>query len=496
MSSNTQLSSLSIQGCQNLKTLDLSENKALTSISITNCSLTDLDVSGCVSLQKLCLSPMSSGNDLDYLVVSSPAQLEQIGEKDVATETHVLVAGCLELSESEIEIGYVGSEFQITTFSTEDCNVSDMPSWISLDNSEQKDKYQKVYDFSASLNPDYTSRAGDIMFSGENGVIKNKVSLTQGQKPETYVEFTSEEVKSYCLANYDPNGDGKISVEREADYITSIQLNDISGEAALCDIKLIKNLEKLNITGGNISEIDLSQNTMLAELSLINNYKAASINLSNNVKLKSLCVQGSDLESIDLSRLGDLEELKLTNSNLSELDLSGNPELITLHCYGNDLTRLDVSSNKKLENLEVSPMNNGNELDYLIVSEGAVFDVTDQTIVVERDVYRPLDDCIEIPFEGGKFEVCVRTTNLCTVSSNVDWVVSKGWDNKVEGQYLYKQYFNAGKNEVEEERTCVLIIKDNLYNTVGTVTVRQAAYQKTEVGSGNEDIVVGEDFIM
>ena len=100
----------------------------------------------------------------------------------------------------------------------------------------------------------------------------------------------------------------------------------------------------------NITGLDASHNTELAELFCSNN-KLTALDISSNIKLEKLYCFGNLIPSIDISRNTELTELDCSDNQIVALDISKNTKLTKLLCANNKLVALDASNNTKLEQL-------------------------------------------------------------------------------------------------------------------------------------------------
>lgn len=105
--------------------------------------------------------------------------------------------------------------------------------------------------------------------------------------------------------------------------IIGLDITDLTG------IEYFSALEELSCQENQLTELDVSLNTMLTMLE-------CDMNL---------------LTTLDVSRNQKLETLTCGNNQLTMLDVSHNPALMWLDCYGNQLKTLDVGQNPALENL-------------------------------------------------------------------------------------------------------------------------------------------------
>ena len=230
------------------------------------------------------------------------------------------------------------------------------------------------------------------------------------------VPFEDEAFRSYCLSNFDADGDGEISISEAENVEEIIQPYDnedhvhynsapFSGDRhmrpdvihSLAGIEYFVNLKKLNLRSNSIwpegasfsfdwtqsdydrildeveglSELDLSHNTKLEYLDLSANYNLSYINIENCSELKRLRVKDhggywtyymnngyplhmrNKLASVNLGGNDKLEEINLEGAGIEQWDLSSCPALKTLILTCAPLKALDVSSNEALEVLYV-----------------------------------------------------------------------------------------------------------------------------------------------
>jgi len=147
----------------------------------------------------------------------------------------------------------------------------------------------------------------------------------------------------------DIDGDGEIQVG-EAEIVSHLCVwgQDI---ASLEGIQAFINLESLHVEQNNLTEIDVSQNTLL----------------------KVLYCFGNSISSIDLSSLPDLEVLQISGNNLSTLVTNNNPKLRELNCIINQITSLDLTENLDLQTLVAS----NNQLTQIDITQNSVLDIFD-----------------------------------------------------------------------------------------------------------------------
>ena len=103
-----------------------------------------------------------------------------------------------------------------------------------------------------------------------------------------------------------------------------------------------------NALGQDDQPLDLSSNVALQSLVGWNNYDLKQIILPETESLTTVHVSSCALTSLDVTKNPNLESLKCTNNQLKTLDLTQNTKLRILACGGNHLTSLDLSNNQLL----------------------------------------------------------------------------------------------------------------------------------------------------
>jgi len=172
---------------------------------------------------------------------------------------------------------------------------------------------------------------------------------------QTYVPDDNFE-QALIEFNIDPNPILDDSVPTS--IINSIAYIDISNREItdLTGIEDFAYLASLICNNNNLSEIDISNNTMLTELTCSFNY-LIDLNISNNLELVRLACSDNIIETLDISNNTSLEYVDCHANNLSEIDVSNNLELHLLNCAFNNLNEIDLSNNVVLDNFSVEANN-------------------------------------------------------------------------------------------------------------------------------------------
>ena len=252
-------------------------------------------------------------------------------------------------------------------------------------------KILRVYDESKTI---------EIQIKGNNsGLSEEKKGIKIDENT-----FPDENFRAYILKKIDKDGDGYLSETEIAEttsitcadrsisslkgieYFVNVQLIDCSGYN-LTQLDVSKNtaLEDLLCSENNLTQLDVSKNTALEHLDCSEN-NLTQLDVSKNIYLRGLACFENNLTQLDVSKNTVLEKLACQQNNLIQLDVSKNVwylncyknnltqldisksvELRDLSCAKNNLTQLDVSKNTELQDLDCS----GNNLTQLDVSENA-----------------------------------------------------------------------------------------------------------------------------
>ncbi|MEM6718988.1 MAG: hypothetical protein AAF611_06730 [Bacteroidota bacterium] len=161
---------------------------------------------------------------------------------------------------------------------------------------------------------------------------------------------------------YDDNpNDGRVPTL----FITTVQNLDVSNQSIsdLTGIEDFGGLQTLNVSGNNLSTINLNNLTQLIELNA-NNNQLNILQLTNNTTLERVFADNNNLSQVDIPSVITLREVSLNDNNLSMLVLAGNTNLEILRVANNIFTDVDIASLVNLTTLDVS----GNSLDSIALS--------------------------------------------------------------------------------------------------------------------------------
>ena len=128
--------------------------------------------------------------------------------------------------------------------------------------------------------------------------------------------------------------------------LISKSISDLTGIAGFAALKL------LNCYGNQLTNIDVSTNTLLANLYVAKN-QLTSIDFSKNTALQHLYCDRNQISNVDVSKNTKLTRLFCGENNLTQLDISSNPDITMLSCYTNQLTSIDVTKLPKLNKFDI-----------------------------------------------------------------------------------------------------------------------------------------------
>ncbi len=363
VSHNTALTDLR---CYNnpLGSLDISKNTALTILYCQRNQLTELDVSHNPALTKIqCLdnqlTSLSVGDNTVLTVLQ--CQNNQLTALDVSKNTALAELICRNNQLTSLNVNgataltKLSCEYnKLITIDLQNnpqlsyCNTWNNPSLLEI--------WLKVNQTIATFYYDYSVT---LRYTGD----------------DTIIAFADANFKAYCLANFDYDQDGEITVA-EGLSITTINVTT-DNITSLQGIEHFSNLRYLTCNGtrnwnsalgqeeflGSLVSLDVSQNTKLSNLYCPNN-KLTSLDISHNAGLVYLTCNHNQLTSLDVKNNPELNGLDCSDNPLSSLNIRNNANLVSLSCDNNQLTGLDLSLNTELSHLTC----NNNQLSILDVS--------------------------------------------------------------------------------------------------------------------------------
>ena len=324
-----------LRGAKEIKTVDLTANKELVSVTISDCELKYAPaLNGLTKLEVLKLV----GNKYKTLDLSSNMNLKEF------QSTGVAIKGTKDDYEGLTE--------------------------IDLSNNTKLEKVNLSQNQLTALDVSKLKNMNELLFSWTHIEKLNLEDLTALER----VTGMSKQLKEMSVKN-NPNLTG-ISVNDSGLEKVTFKNNPKLANVALgrnkalksLDISDITSLKELELNSSGVTALDVSKNTMLKGLN-IGQTPIKELNVSNNKELEKFIATGSGLENLNLSGLDKLDRLEVRgdksldfSGKLKTLVLKGNSKLRTIEMGDNQVKTLDIqqapilyklsASNNKLESLD------------------------------------------------------------------------------------------------------------------------------------------------
>lgn len=165
--------------------------------------------------------------------------------------------------------------------------------------------------------------------------------------------FPDDNFRMYVEENIDSDSDGVLSSSEILDC-NSIEVIE-RGIESLAGIEYFENLTELICWGNYITDLDLSNNTLLENVDCQEN-QLTNLELGCNSALTYLNCDKNNLTYLDVSCCNNLNYLWCQENKLSQLSVvaeeSDEPNLIELYCAQNELDDLYLSACTSLETLD------------------------------------------------------------------------------------------------------------------------------------------------
>lgn len=305
------INKLSVKGCKNLETLyagwnnikyiDLSNNKKLELLDLSGCKLKELDI--------------SSNKKLDCLIISYNKKLSGINLKNCPFIRFLDISGnkFLKLNLSH--------NTRLETF------YCDMTRFTKID----LRKNNKIKNLSCC-----------------NGNLKED-GLVIGKNPNMSIircrgnKLSEIDISRCANLKYLECGKNKLN-KLNVEKCVNLELLYCNNNV-ITKLNLSKNnkLKDLNCSKNSLKKLKLDN---LEDLQLLNcnNCKLADIDLGKIKKLNVLCCDNNKIKKLNISKLKDLYYLACRNNLLIVLDVTNNSMLQDIHCENNKIKELDISN--------------------------------------------------------------------------------------------------------------------------------------------------------
>jgi len=299
--------------------LNASNTPLLEEVNIQESDITTINLSGATALTQL----LVFRTNLSELDLSTNNSLVTLVAFEMPNLTNVDVTGAVLLSNLEIyqtplETLDLSSNISLQSVIVFQNNLSS----LNLQNGSNTN----ITSFFATDNPNLTCiLVDDAAYSTTNW---------------TNIDATANFSDTYC--DYTQIPDSAFET-----YLEDVGLDDISGDGQV-PTALIENTTGLTILNRPIADL-----TGIEDFISLNNFTIigadlTDVNLSQNTLLTRLTLSNSGVTSLDISANTALEFLNISESSMTNLDLSNNPLLDYLAFSDDTITELDVSQNTAL----------------------------------------------------------------------------------------------------------------------------------------------------
>lgn len=280
-----------------IKELNVNNLANLKELYCDGCLLSNLSLDGCPALERLsCLN-----NQLSNINISKNTMLKAL----YCSDNH--------LSSLDVSKNILLNELSCYRCQLKELDVSTLPNLTSLMCGENELDVINV-----SNNPKLELLWCDI---------NNLAELDVSNNPKLY--------SLSCGNAINPDG----SVLEGNNHISAI---DISNNPELTTLFLSAN---------KLTHLDVTRNLKLRQLD-VNSNDIHSINLSNNIALEELFCAANDLTYLDVTKNENLKQLGCSINSIENIDLSHNHNLEHLSCFSNKLSVLDISYSPNIKALD------------------------------------------------------------------------------------------------------------------------------------------------
>ena len=339
----------------NLDNLDLSNNTQLTSVNCRYNDIVDLNLSNLTSLETV----VCSANWMETLDLSDNLSLEYLKSKynvrlsdlDLSIHQNLTYVNCYGSELHTLDIKN-GNNTNITFF---DARYNVFLECVQVDDINYSNTYWPNINYQTSFSED--CRYDDTYVPDDN-FEQALINLGYDSGPlDDYVPTNNISSVTY-LNVYNKNISNLTGIE---DFI---------------------NLDVLKCRNNNLTNLNLSENTLLTEVDCGGN-DINSLAFYSNPLLERVSCFSNEMSSLNVKYNPALNYLNCANNDLTALNVSNNTELETLFCYQNAIVDLDASQNPDLNilycvqnNLESLNVQNGNNSNMALFGASSNPDLT------------------------------------------------------------------------------------------------------------------------
>ena len=359
-----------------LFTIDVSQNIALSNLSCFSNFLSELDVSSNTNLislnagnNRLSAVDVSSNTDLESMIVGSNFLTEidvnmnsalrilnvnsnNITEAglDLSSNTNLEELLCANNSLSNLDVTQNGQLLKLE-FSGNHLSTIDLSQNTFLTRLDGSSNFIGAIDLSNNADLDTLLLNSNLLQELDLTMNTSLVTLSAENNNLTTGDLTSNadlqtlSLSSNDLTTIDVSGNPLLNIL----HADKNQLSDI-------DLSNNLNLLDFSLADNALTALDVGMNTDLVVLNCDNN-ELTALDLSTNTDLINLSVVRNLIVELDLANNVLLEQLTINNNQLTELDLTNNPDLVAVNCSDNQIEELNFDSQAQLTSVNSSSNN-------------------------------------------------------------------------------------------------------------------------------------------
>lgn len=313
ISSLTKVKSLYIEYNSNLQELNVSENKALRLLNCQSCGLTSLSLSNNTELTTLnCAS-----NQLTELDLSANTKLNTVEiYKNLFDSEHmgIFITKLPEVNKGTLNV--LASLKDNNVMTAEQAADAKAKGWTAKYHNTFTEGWQEYCGLPEGLLIDETTFPDQAF---RNHILKLEI------------------------------GGDWVLTEEEINSLNSLSLENQNIES-LKGIEVFPNLNFLNCSRNQLTELDVTKNTHLRNLYCYENL-IESLNLSDLKELEEINCECNMITSLNLQGCTKLKTLYCNNNDLTELDLTNCVNVETLNCSSNEIQELNLDNCTKINRL-------------------------------------------------------------------------------------------------------------------------------------------------
>ena len=354
-----------IVGNNNLNSLDLSNNNALTFIAAGQNNLTTINFGTNTSYEAIALFE----NNLSSLDITNFNQLDLLNIKNNPIQS--------------LDLSTVTS---LRNFRCSDCNLT------SLNLKNGNNTNISILDITGN------SALTCVLVDDAN------YSTTNWTNIDSQTSF-SDTLCSPYTAIPDPNFEAALG---------NLVFDDVAGDGQIPTASIVS-LTSLNVSSKSITDLTgIETFVSLTELVMTQN-PITTLDLTNNRQLQTLNAFGCDLTTIHLTGLTQLTTLNLISNELTSIDLSAFPNLNVVRLRSNNLTEVNLRNGANA-NISSADFRSNDDLTCVFIND--LSHVTNTWFKDSHTNYRVTDYCEYTTIPDINFETALGALGLDDVSGD------------------------------------------------------------------------------